>query len=91
MTYKPAQLTLDSQPIAGPRRFTYQDTGSGIAGVTGSGFFTDGYDKGMRIGDQVDFLDKTATKNYGLRVSASSDTGDTQTTVDGQVTIGDTS
>ena len=91
MTYKPDNLTLDSQAIAGPRRYTYQDTGSGVAGVTGAGFFTDGYDKGMRVGDQVEFLDKTATINYGLRVSVAQDTGNTQVTVDGPVIIGDTS
>ena len=92
MAYKTDNLTLDSQPIAGPRRWTYQDTGSGIAGVVAAEFFSDGYDKGMRVGDQLEYLDKTATINYGLRVSASGDTGEpTAATVDGQVIIGDTS
>lgn len=91
MTYQKDQLTLISQPIAGPRKWVYQDTGSGISNVVGSGFFTDGSDKGMKVGDQLEYLDKTATINYGLRVSAVSDTGATQVTVDGQVIIGDTS
>lgn len=91
MTYKPNKLSLVSQPIAGPRNWTYEDTGSGIANVVGAGFFTDGSDKGMKVGDQLQYLDKTATINYGLRVSNVSDTGDTQVTVDGQVIVGDTS
>lgn len=90
MTYKPNNLTLDSQPIAGPRRWTYQDTGSGISGVTGAGFFTDGSSKGMTVGDQLEFLDKTATINYGLRITNVTDTGATQATVTGEVIIGDT-
>ena len=91
MTYKPEKLTLCGQPIAGPRMWDYNDTGSGIAGVTGAGFFTDGADKGMVVGDQITFRDLTATINYGLRVSAVTDTGATQATVDGQVVIADTS
>jgi hypothetical protein len=90
MAYQKNQLTLDSQAIAGPRRWTYQDTGSLVAGVTASGFFTDGSAKGMKVGDQLEFLDKTTLKNYGLRVSAVSDTGATQVTITGEVVIGDT-
>jgi predicted RNA-binding protein with TRAM domain len=91
MSYKSDQLTLVSQPIAGPRQWVYQDTGSGVAAVVASGFFTDGADKGMKVGDQLTYLDKTATINYGMRVSAVSDTGATQATIDGQVIVGDTS
>ena len=91
MTYKPENLTLDGQAIAGPRRWTYQDTGSTVATATASGFVTDAKDKGMKVGDQVEYLNKTAGINYGLRVSAVQDTGGTTGTLDGQVIIGDTS
>ena len=91
MSYKTAQLNICGQPIAGPRKWTYQDTGSGIAAVVGDGFVTDAKDKGMKVGDQVEYLDKTATINYGLRVKTVQDTGGTTGTLDGQVIIGDTS
>lgn len=91
MTYKSAQLNLLAQAIAGYRHWYYEDTGSGISNVVGAGFFTDGGKKGMKVGDQLTYHDRTATINYGLRVSAVTDTGATQATVDGQVIIGDTS
>jgi hypothetical protein len=90
MAYQKANLMLVSQPIAGARQWVYTDTGSGIATVTGAGFFTDGGDKGMEVGDQLTYIDTTNTLNYGLRVSAVEDTGATQATVTGEVIIGDT-
>ena len=92
MTYKPNNLTLDGQPIAGPRCWTYQDTGTGSAGVVAAEFFSDGNDKGMVVGDKFTYLDKTASQIYSGRVSASGDTGvPSAATVDGLILIGDTS
>ena len=89
-TYQTANVYLQSQAIAGRRWFEYSDTGP-VADVVASGFFTDGYNRGMRTGDLLRYYDTSRTIWYALRVSAATDTGATQVTADGQVILADTS
>lgn len=51
---------LVSQPIAGLRLWQYAST-DGTATVDASGYFTDGYDLGMRAGDTVMVIDTDAS------------------------------
>jgi len=81
MGYKAEKLTLDGQPIAGPRCFTYADTGNNLAAVVAAGFFTNGADHGMVVGDEVIYRDLTLARNYRLRVVSRTDTGNSQVTV----------
>ena len=88
MSYKTANLNLAFQSIAGVRHWTYQDTGSGISAVVGAGFFTDGYNKGMRVGDSVTYHGGTGANRaaWQCHVTISQDTGDTQTTIEEDTT-----
>jgi hypothetical protein len=88
--YQSANFNLRSQSIAGRKEWVYEDTGP-IADVIASGFVSDGAQKGASVGDFVKYYDTSRGIWYGLRVSARSDTGATQLTLDGQVIIGDTS
>jgi hypothetical protein len=74
----------------GRKTWVYEDTGP-VTDVVAAGFVTDGADKGCDSGDLVMYTDTSRGKVYGLRVSAITDTGVHQVTLDGQVTIGDTS
>ena len=57
-------LALIAQAIAGPRTWHYTDTGLLIADVSEvAGFFTTGYDCGMRKGDRV-FITEGDTGTY---------------------------
>lgn len=82
MTYQTGKLNLITQPPGvGPRYWDYEDTGSGVASMTGAGFFTDAYQKGARVGDRILLRDLTNTIQYEARFSVAQDTGSTQGTV----------
>lgn len=96
------KLALISQSIAGPRVWNYTDTGLLIADVNEvEGFFTTGYDNGMRKGDRIfvtegdtgaySATDATGRRQYAGTVTKAQDTGQTQVTVGLTVLIGDTS
>jgi hypothetical protein len=61
MTYKSEKLNLQSQSVAGVRHWSYTDTGSALAAVANTGFFSDGREKGMKVGDIVHFSSAGAT------------------------------
>jgi len=91
-TYHADNLSLMVQPVGNaPRWWTYYDTGAAVTDIVASGFVADGKDKGMKVDDLVVFHDKTNNRIWSLRVSAVQDTGATQVTLDGQVSLGDTS
>lgn len=103
-TFNKDKLALANQSIAGPRQWIYHDTGVLLADVQEvDGFFTTGYDCGMRHGDFVTLiLGDTGTydtsgrqtggrKPYGFPVLKATDTGATQVTLGAGTLIGDTS
>ena len=103
-TFNKNKLNLIGQGVAGPKMWHYSDTGLLIADVSEvSGFFTTGYDCGMRRGDFV-YINEGDTgtydtagrqtggrRLYGATILASVDTGATQVTLGLPVLIGDTS
>lgn len=82
MTYDPSKLVLQSQSIAGIKRYVYTDTG-GETGATfqGAGWFTDAKNKGADTGDLITIYDKTNGQVYDGYFSTVQDTGATQGTV----------
>ena len=104
-TFNKNKLVLLSQGIGGPnKQWAYTDTGLLIADVNEvAGFFTTGYDCGMRHGDRVNITegdtgtyDTTGRQTGGRRqyiatVLAAVDTGATQITLGAAVLVGDTS
>jgi len=104
-TFNKDKLFLMSQGIAGPRTWSYTDTGVLVADVNEAAFFTNGYDCGMRKGDRIFItegdtgtwkdtgtgVNASGRRTYGGTVVISQDTGATQTTVGLTVLIGDTS
>lgn len=89
--YQPSRLNLRSQAITGSREWHYSDSGPVTDVQEVSGFITDGYKRGMRVGDFVQYTDTSRKLQYGMTVFASVDTGNTQTTLGLGVLIGDTS
>lgn len=98
------KLSGPFQSIAGPRSWAYTDTGLRLEDVSAvAGFFTTGYECGMRRGDQVIIYEGdtgafvAGTAQVGTRrvlggvVFSAVDTGQTQVTVGDLVVIGDTS
>lgn len=67
MAYVPANLFILSQPLGSseyPRVFGYYDSAaSADSTIVGSGWFSDGVLKGMRVGDIVDVV-QTGTAKY---------------------------
>lgn len=107
-TFNKDKLTMVMQPIAGPRVWAYTDTGLLIADVSEvAGFFTIGWDCGMRRGDFVYITEGDTGTNYpntlnkggklghrrqyGATILEAVDTGATQITLGVPVLIGDTS
>ena len=76
MAYRPDNLSLQSQSIAGVRHWSYYtDTGNTIASVAGTDFFTDGKAKGMKVGDPV-FVSSPGGQSARMTVTAlNADTG----------------
>ena len=107
-TFNKNKLALIAQSIAGPSTWAYTDTGLLIADVSEvAGFFTTGYDCGMRKGDRV-FITEGDTgiydalpmnkggntggrRQYAATILSIVDTGATQVTLGLPVLIGDTS
>lgn len=98
------RLSLQVQAGNGPKTWHYTDTGLLIADVSEvSGFFTTGYDCGMRHGDRVNITEgDTGTwdtsgrqtggrRQYIATVWEAVDTGQTQVTLGLPVLVGDTS
>jgi hypothetical protein len=104
-TFNKDKLALVHQFVAkGPRTFHYTDTGLLIADVNEvEGFFSTGYDAGMRHGDRVLITEgDTGTydtgghqtggrRQYIATVLKAQDTGATQVTLGLAVLVGDTS
>lgn len=93
-------LALTSQGIAGQRTWSYTDTGIVADIQEVSGYFTSGYDCGMRRGDRLFFTEgdtgnpattSSGKRQYGFTVMSASDTGTTQVTLGLGVLVGDTS
>ena len=80
MAYKTQSLNLQVQPIAGPRRFIYSDTGMTVANFASAGAITDAGDKGMKVGDVVEFRDNNTGISETGRMTVVQDTGNTQGT-----------
>jgi len=95
-TFNKDKLFLMGQGIAGPRTWSYTDTGLLVADVTEvEGFFTTGYDCGMRKGDRVFItegdtgiwkdtgtgVNASGRRQFGATVSKAQDTGATQVSV----------
>lgn len=64
MAYTPATLRLATDDFSGnvARRWDYTTAADADATVVGSGYFSDGYKKGMRVGDLVDVVATTGPK-----------------------------
>ena len=103
-TFNKDKLAIIGQGIAGRREWYYTDTGLLIADVNEiAGFFTTGYDCGMRHGDGMMITEgDTGTydtsgrqtggrRQYIATVLAAVDTGQTQITLGTAVLVGDTS
>jgi hypothetical protein len=104
-TFNKDKLTLVHQGIAGARKqWHYGDTGTLIADVQEvDGFFSNGYDCGMRHGDWLILTEgDTGTydttgrqtggrKSYGLPVLEAVDTGATQIRLGAGTLLGDSS
>ena len=103
-TFNKDKLTGPTQSIAGQSNWYYTDTGLLIADVNEvEGFFTTGYDCGMRHGHRVNITegdtgtyDTTGRQTGGRRqyiatVLKATDTGATQVTLGAAVLVGDTS
>jgi len=80
MAYKTAKLSLQSQAIAGPRRWVYSDTGMTVADFVTAGAITDAGNKGMKVGDVVEFHDDNTGISVTGRMTVVQDTGATQGT-----------
>lgn len=82
MGYDTDKFNLESQSIAGNRRFSYVDTGGETAAAfQGSGFFADAKAKGARVGDRVEIADLTADDVLTGVFLEVQDTGGTSGTV----------
>lgn len=64
MAYVADNLTLAVQPIGSDlfRTFQYQTAADADATIVGSGYFSDGVTKGMRVGDLVMVVGTTGPK-----------------------------
>ena len=71
MAYTPANLVLTAQAIAGPKIWTYSSVDA-VTVANGAGYFSNGSDVGMAVGDLVYGFDSDASPvdGYLLIVSA---------------------
>lgn len=73
MAYVADNLAMVFAPVGGgiiPRAFIYQTASDSDATIVGSGYFSDGVTKGMRVGDLV-FATATTGPKYKLYQVAS--------------------
>ena len=64
MTYKTAKLNLLAQPIAGPRQWSYNDTGYVLTAASVAGYFSDAKDKGVEVGDVIHCSNSTTADRF---------------------------
>lgn len=82
MSYDADQFGLESQAIAGNRRFRYVDTGGETAAAfQAAGFFADAKAKGARVGDRVEIADLNSDDVLTGVFLTVQDTGGTSGTV----------
>jgi hypothetical protein len=64
MAYVPANLTVEHCPMSASlhRTFHYTTASDADATIVGAGYFSDGVDKGMRVGDPVFVVATTGPK-----------------------------
>ena len=82
MAYVSNSLMLAVEPVAGlvPRLFYYHDVAAeSNATLIGSGYFSDGVDKGMRVGDLVDVVQTPVIKHKRYQVASVNTTTGTAT------------
>ena len=74
MAYATANLNLVSQPFGAPnapRFFSYYNADADAdATIVGSGYFSDGVTKGMRVADIVDAVNPTTAKYKRYQVTS---------------------
>lgn len=72
MTYAPDNLRMVFNAPGGaiPRLFQYETASDADATIVGSGYFSDGVTKGMRVGDLVDVVATTGPKYKRYQVAS---------------------
>lgn len=72
MAYVPANLVLLYAPISAAlaRRFEYTTAADADGTIVGAGYFSDGVDKGMRVGDMVGVVATTGPKYKAYQVAS---------------------
>lgn len=87
MGYDKSRLVLHAQAgsgtaLTGTREWVYVDTGGEATSVyVANGYFSDAYDRGVRVKDNIRIRDLANNKIYDAYFSISQDTGATQGTV----------
>jgi hypothetical protein len=82
VAYDAGRLTLTTQVIAGPKSWTYYDTGGEAVSVyEGAGYFTDAKHRGVDTGDFIRVINKASNIIYNGRFTTLQDTGATTGTV----------
>ncbi len=87
MGYDPHMLVLSNQPMAGTattglRDWVYTDTGGEASSVyVAAGYFTDAYDRGVRIRDHIRIRELPTGRILDGQFTVAQDTGATQGTV----------
>ena len=64
MTYKTEKLNLMAQPIAGPRLWSYNDTGYVLTAASVAGYFSDAKAKGVEVGDVIHASNTTSADRF---------------------------
>jgi hypothetical protein len=71
MSYTPDTLSLINQPIGNsPRIWLYVTASDDNSTITGSGYFSDGVTKGMKVGDLVHAIATTGPKYKAYQVAS---------------------
>lgn len=72
MAYVPANLvsTFNAISASVARHFQYTTASDSDATITGAGYFSDGADKGMRVGDIVSVVATTGPKQKTYQVAS---------------------
>lgn len=82
MGYDAGKLTLDRQAMAGPRKWSYEDTGGeAVSTYEGAGYFANAKRVGVQVGDPVEIINRASSIVYHGKFTAVQDTGGTTGTV----------
>jgi hypothetical protein len=82
MGYDNKKLHLCGQPMAGPKKWVYYDTGGEAVSVyEGAGYFADAKQYGVDTGDYIEVWNKASNIIYKGRFTTLQDTGATTGTV----------